>query len=87
MGDNARGELGLGSVGGQQPGPVQISTLTNIVDGAGGGLHVVAVGSDGTVYGWGANGNGQIGNGSQADVTAPVPVIRRSTYLNGSPHR
>ena len=46
---------------------------------AAGGTHVLAVGSDGIVYSWGANDRGQLGNGSKdaSGATAhpdPMPV-------------
>jgi len=40
---------------------------------AAGGAHVLALKSDGTVLGWGANTDGQLGNGETA-VTTPSPV-------------
>ncbi|GAA1316034.1 hypothetical protein GCM10020360_00440 [Nonlabens tegetincola] len=37
--------------------------------------HSLALGTSGTVYAWGANGNGQLGNGTKVDAAAPVPVV------------
>ena len=47
-----------------------------------GGSHSLAVGSDGNVYAWGYNGNGQLGNGTRDDKHAPVRVKTpdRKTY-------
>ena len=44
--------------------------------------HSLAVGSDGNVYAWGLNGNGQLGDGTRDDKHAPVMVRKpdRSTY-------
>ena len=39
-----------------------------------GGSHSCAIVAGGTVYCWGANGAGQLGDGSNADRIAPVPV-------------
>ncbi|MDP2720062.1 MAG: RCC1 domain-containing protein, partial [Dehalococcoidia bacterium] len=36
--------------------------------------HSVAMLSDGTVWAWGNNGHGQLGNGTTASSTTPVPV-------------
>ncbi|MFM8880474.1 MAG: YDG domain-containing protein, partial [Verrucomicrobiota bacterium] len=39
-----------------------------------GGSHTLALGSDGKVYAWGANGYGQLGDGTMVDRTSPVAV-------------
>ena len=39
-----------------------------------GGYHVLAVGSDGIVYSWGANEHGQLGNGSKDANAHPSPM-------------
>jgi len=41
---------------------------------AGGALHSLAVKSDGTVWAWGANGNGQLGDGSTSERRTPTQV-------------
>ena len=41
---------------------------------AGGGEHSIALKSDGTVWTWGKNGRGQLGNGKSKDSTVPVQV-------------
>ncbi|MDT7513485.1 chromosome condensation regulator RCC1, partial [Bifidobacterium sp. H1HS10N] len=40
-----------------------------------GDVHSLAVGSDGNAYAWGRNGNGQLGDNSTNDKSAPVPVV------------
>ena len=35
--------------------------LTNVIAIAAGGLHTLALKSDGTVWGWGYNGQGELG--------------------------
>ena len=46
------------------------------VDSCGTGNHTLALASDGTVYGWGANNSGQLGNGSTTNAVVPTPVDR-----------
>ena len=54
--------------------PVEVSGLGDLVAIAGGGAHSLAVKADGTVWAWGFNQYGQLGNGSNADSYAPVQV-------------
>jgi alpha-tubulin suppressor-like RCC1 family protein len=40
-----------------------------------GGYHTVAIKADGSLWAWGRNGNGQVGNGTTVNVTAgPIQV-------------
>jgi alpha-tubulin suppressor-like RCC1 family protein len=79
-GDNTSGQVGDGSVvPGIQPLPVQIvlsAPLTNndwIVVAAGGG-HSLARKANRTMWSWGFNGAGQIGNGTNIDARAPLQL-------------
>src|SRR5207253_462914 len=49
------------------PFPVQVPALTNVVMIVARDYHNIAVKSDGTVWTWGWNINGQLGNGSTVD--------------------
>jgi alpha-tubulin suppressor-like RCC1 family protein len=60
------------------PVPVDMSGVLagkTIVDLATGSDHVLALASDGTVYSWGQNEWGQLGNGTENKSYTPVPVI------------
>jgi len=48
--------------------------ITNIVSVAAGANHSLALDSDGKVYAWGHNGNGQLGNNSTTSSSVPVQV-------------
>jgi len=37
-----------------------------------GGSHTVALKSDGTLWAWGSNGDGELGDGTREDKTAPT---------------
>jgi alpha-tubulin suppressor-like RCC1 family protein len=67
-GGNGYGELGNGSIGDSSV-PVQVSGLTGVtaVSGDSGGDGVHALRGDGTVWAWGANYYGQLGNGQPCD--------------------
>jgi len=73
-GDNAKGQLGNGNAGGNSNVPVPVSGLTDVIAIAAGNLHTVAVKSDGTVWAWGSNSTGQLGNGTTTDSNVPVQV-------------
>ncbi|UMP05218.1 hypothetical protein [Amycolatopsis sp. EV170708-02-1] len=69
-GGNTRGELGNGSTVASSSTPVRVSGLTGIKAlGSGGGDNGYAIKTDGTVAAWGANSEGQLGNG----VTCTTP--------------
>ncbi len=55
--------------------PVQISVLTDVTTIAGGGFHTLAFKSDDTVWAWGYNKYGQLGDGTRIDSATPVQVL------------
>jgi alpha-tubulin suppressor-like RCC1 family protein len=63
-GNNQVGQIGNGSTSGAQLMPVQNTTLTNVSQISSGLLHSFARRTDGTVWIWGNNGYGQVGNGT-----------------------
>lgn len=86
-GDNSTGELGNGVIGGSSgtPAPVALPagvTPTAIAAGGGGGgpdteaaqPAAYAIGSDGKLYAWGDDSNGELGNGGTTDSATPVVV-------------
>jgi hypothetical protein len=68
------GQLGDGTNTNFRTTPVQVSGLTSIVAIGGGYFHSVALESDGTVWSWGSNAYGALGEGSFNDQTTPVQV-------------
>jgi alpha-tubulin suppressor-like RCC1 family protein len=74
--------------------PVPVSGLSHIVAIAAGGAHSLALGTDGTVWAWGSNGLGQLGNGAVSAggcycVATPGPVgglPRMAAIAAGSSH-
>lgn len=73
-GDNAAGQLGNNSTTESSYAPVQASGLTGVVAVSAGGFHTVALKSDGSVWAWGNNSNGQLGNSSTVNSLVPVRV-------------
>ncbi len=73
-GDNSQGELA-------QPDTLTISTVPAPISGVGaitaltaGGAHTLALGADGTVYAWGSNLRGQLGQGDTSLRRSPTAV-------------
>lgn len=99
-GDETYGQLGRGYLGGHSRSWIQAGPqvegiifgqepLSAVVGIAAGGNHSAAVKSDGTVWGWGSNGSGEIGNGSTADASWPVQasgVSGASAVAAGASH-
>ncbi len=75
-GDNSNGQLGNGTTTNSST-PVVITlapAVTAATAVAAGQDHSLAVGSDGKVYAWGFNGDGQLGTGTTTDSHTPVLV-------------
>src|SRR5439155_19317829 len=75
-GSNWYGQLGDGTNTNSNV-PVQVSGLTDAIRIAAGEClkgHSLAVKTDGTVWAWGWNGYGQLGNGTITDSNVPVQV-------------
>jgi alpha-tubulin suppressor-like RCC1 family protein len=52
-----------------------VSGLTDVVAVAAGASHSLALRADGTVWAFGRNANGALGDGTTTDRTTPVPVV------------
>jgi alpha-tubulin suppressor-like RCC1 family protein len=74
-GCNDKSELGNETAGTDSSVPAQVVGLTNIIRIAARDYHNIALKSDGTVWAWGWNINGQLGNGTTIDSNVPVQVL------------
>ncbi len=74
MGDNNEGQLGNGNASGNNPNPTPINVASNVVAVAAGAHHSLFVKTDGTLWAMGANGDGQLGNGTTSYTNRPVNV-------------
>ncbi|HET9655778.1 MAG TPA: putative Ig domain-containing protein, partial [Kineosporiaceae bacterium] len=70
----ANGSQWMGSSAPPQLAPVQVDGLTDVVSVASTGVGGYALKSDGTVWAWGSNSVGQLGNGTPGDSLTPVQV-------------
>ncbi len=73
-GDNVSGQIGNGTTGLDRNTPVQVNGLSNVVAITAGRFFSMAVKNDGTVWTWGQNLYGQLGNGNTTDSNVPVQV-------------
>ncbi len=80
-GSNGAGQIGVGTVTGTEllplrvKGPGGVGFFTGAVQVDGGQQHTCAAKDDGTVWCWGKNDKGQLGNGTVVDATTPVQVL------------
>jgi alpha-tubulin suppressor-like RCC1 family protein len=76
-GDDGRGQLGNDEKREDQPTPMPVIGLTDVMAIAAGQFHSLALKSDATVWAWGMDQFGQLGdNTSKQDKPTPVPVDR-----------
>ncbi len=73
-GNGGSGRLGNGTSGVNSPTAVTATGITTATDVAGGSGHSLARLADGTLRAWGANGSGQLGDGTITNRTTPVAV-------------
>jgi alpha-tubulin suppressor-like RCC1 family protein len=83
-GYNAGGQIGNGNDTGPEgcgefpvpcsTTPVNVSGLTGVTDIASGWNHTCAITNTGGIKCWGASGNGQLGDGTEAERSTPVDV-------------
>lgn len=79
-GKNLNGQLGDNTVSDrstpvQVKGPGNMAYLNDIIEISGGARHSLALQSDGTVWAWGDNSNGQLGDGTFVERRTPVKVL------------
>jgi RHS repeat-associated protein len=73
-GDNSYGQLGNGTTSGSTTPVAVAGALTGVTTIAGGLSFGYALRNDGTVWAWGDNSDGELGNGTTTSSTVPVPV-------------
>lgn len=73
-GYNVLGALGNGGVGAYVSSPVQVGALTNWLSVTSGYNFTLAIKTDGTLWSWGYNAQGQLGNGTITYKNSPIQV-------------
>ena len=61
--------------------PSQVSTLGDMTAASAGDHHTLAIREDGTVWAWGRNSDGQLGDGSTTNRPLPVQVAGLSNVI------
>ena len=73
-GNNFSGQLGNGTTATDHTVPVQVPGLAGVMAVASGEMHSLAVKSDGSVWAWGNNSVGQLGDGTTTSHSSPKQV-------------
>ena len=74
-GNNQDGQLGIGNTtNSTTPVKVQLPSGVSATAVAAGAGHSLAAGSDGKLYAWGLNANGELGNGTTTPSSTPIVV-------------
>jgi trimeric autotransporter adhesin len=75
-GDNTDGQLGNGSSGEGTSAstPAQVGSLSSVIAMSAGAFHSLALESNGFVFAWGTNANGELGINSTAQQDSPTQV-------------
>ena len=72
-GSNFNGQLGNGT-NENEAAPIEVSSLTNVVEVSAAWDHSMALKEDGTVWSWGRNNKGQLGDNTTENRNEPVQV-------------
>ena len=79
-GDNTYGQVGNGTTGGYSATPTKVVGTATWRAVSAGSTFVVAVQSNGTLWTWGNNITGQLGNGSNTSTNTQGPIATGSTF-------
>ena len=74
-GYNAAGQLGGAGAANSSGYPTQVAVLTGVSEIAAGQNHSLALKSDGTLWAWGLNAEGQLGTGNTVSTATPTQVL------------
>ncbi|MBM2815176.1 MAG: hypothetical protein HW421_1938, partial [Ignavibacteria bacterium] len=81
---NSNGQVGDGTSSNIRLSPVQIGTGTNWASVSGGYAHTIAIKNDGTLWSWGRNDAGQLGDGSTTQRNSPVQIGTGTNWASAS---
>jgi alpha-tubulin suppressor-like RCC1 family protein len=84
-GANSNGQLGQGNNNLSYNNPTRIGNGNEWSQIAAGGNHVMAIKSDGSLWAWGRNTNGELGIGSYSGTNVPVRVGSANDWISIAP--
>ena len=73
-GYNGLGQLGNGTTSNNNTLPIKIGTNNNWASVSGGSYYTVAIKTDGSLWAWGYNAYGQLGNGTNSNTSTPIQI-------------
>jgi len=85
-GSNTSGQLGYGTAGDDSGVPVRVMGMSDVFSISAGRYSTLALKNNGTVWAWGSNSRGQLGNGTSGPEKAYIPVAIEQLNL-GTPQR
>jgi len=80
-GTNLNGATGQGTTSGIITSPTRIGTASNWSVISAGNSYALAINEDGEIYGWGTNGNGQLGLGDTTQRNTPTRIGSASNWI------
>ena len=83
-GNNGGGRLGDGAVGVHRGNPTHIERGTGWAYVSAGANHTMAIRDDGTLWGWGSNANGRLGDGTTTDSLEPIRIGTYTDWISVS---
>lgn len=81
FGFSSHGELGTGNKNDRETEPYQNNYINDVKEIGAGGYFTIALKNDGTVWAYGSNNFGQLGNASTVDSVKPVKVMNLSNII------
>ena len=83
-GSNWYGKLGTGSTGGSSDLPIKISSTNDWLEIAAGQDHSIAIKKDGSLWSWGRNIHGELGDGTKNDQSSAKKIGTELNWLSAS---
>ena len=84
-GNNGYSQLGDGTTGGQRNAPAAISGPSGVISVSGADRHSLAYGADGSIWSWGTNTSGQLGDGTNVNSNVPLRIRDATGWLVATP--
>jgi alpha-tubulin suppressor-like RCC1 family protein len=82
-GNNFSGQTGQPALSAGVPSPVRVNGLSNVIQIVAGHQHSVALKSDGSVWVWGFNGNGEFGNNTSSSIGCQCQTVPVQASITG----